>query len=494
MQIRGVAPFLVALALALATAPLMLACDETNGPQEPNRFDAEVVDLGDGDGAGGAGGGSGEVEERLRLSYTKRVQPQAGMPAFVDMVVYDFEDDEEYNLTGGEGVVDCVTKICRLNDDMTWIGWLEADPAGGGFRLLVAPVDVVRKVVLTDQAREIDNAVNDFRFTTYSADPLDEASPEVELIIYSKGQAAEIDDRIDVRASPVAPLDEEVCAEGAGLPDCPALLGLINTNGGFRVTQLGSLIILIETTLSTMTLNFFNVMSGAQSTIYTFGEQMMTGSQFDGRQPIGFSPDASYLAVFTKDEQVWRLNALQARPSPPDPEVHALWEVDANNQGGDCLRAMPYNFTEVRFDPVFSRDSEWIYFLARGDCASRPTNENPTNRDDFDIMRINRRLEGQLENVTGNLRASHWSNHDIGDFDLSPDGSKLVFTAQRPNQANDRSIWLIDPETGEYDCSRGQPLPVIDGRERCEFIVDDRNGASVTLRDLNFHTVEVPVD
>jgi len=471
----------------------MLACDDDGGSGEPMRFDAEVVDGGDSDGSGGAGGGSGEVEERLRLSYTKRVQNRDGSPAVVDMVVYDFEDNEEYNLTGGEGVVDCVTKICRLNDDMTWIGWLESDAAGGGFRLLVAPVDVARKVVLVDRVREVDTGVNDFRFSSYSADPLDEASPEIELIIYSKGQAANIDDRIDVRASPVAPPDEEACANGGSLPECPVLVGLINANGGFRVTNLGSLIILVETTLSTMTLNFFNVSSGAQSTIYTFGEQMMTGSQFDGRQPIGFAPDATYLAVFTKDDLVWRLNVLDAIPNPPAPDVHPLFELESNPDG-DCFRAMPYRFNEVRFDPVFSQDSEWIYFLARGDCSSRPTNENPTNRDDFDILRINRQLEGQVENVTENLRASHWSNHDIGDFDLSPDGTMLVFTAQRPNQATNRSIWLIDPATGTYDCSRGAPLQVIDGRERCEFITDDRNGADVTLRDLNFHTVEVPVD
>lgn len=491
MHIRGVISPLVAM--ALAAVPLTSGCDDGGGSSEPMRFDAGVVDGGGSDGAGGAGGGGGEVEERLRLSYTKRVQPRDGAAAFVDMVVYDFEDNEEYNLTGGEGVVDCVTKICRLNDDMTWIGWLEPDEAGGGFRLMVAPVDVVRKVVLTEQAREVDTAVNDFRFTTYTEDPFDDASPAIELVIYSKGQAVDIREKIDVRASPVAAPSAGTCDAGEGLPDCPGLVGLINTNGGFRVTQFGSLIILIETTLSTMTMNFFNVSTGAQSTIYTFGEQMMTGSEFSGRQPIGFAPDASYLAVFTKDELVWRLNVLEARPNPPPPEVEPLFELESNPEG-DCFRAMPYNFNEVRFDPVFSQDSEWIYFLARGDCSRRPDNETPTNRDDFDILRINRRLEGPAENVTNNLRASHWSNHDVGDFDLSPDGTKLVFTAQRPNQATNRSIWLMDPSTGEYDCSRGAPLPVIDGRQRCEFIVDDRNGADVTLRDLQFHVVTVPVD
>lgn len=484
MQIRGVVPLLAALVLAAG-------CDDTGSTEDP-KFDAAMLDAG-ADGGPDDDAGTGQTEARLRLSYTKRITYRDGTPPVTDMVVYDFVDNEEYNLTNGEGVVDCATQICRLNPDMTWIGWLVDDPAGAGYELWAAPVDVVRKVVLTERARRIDGAVNDFRFTTYSDDPTDPASPKIELVVYSKGQAQGVDERIDVRASPVAEPDEAACADGAGLPQCPALVGLINTNGAFRVTELGSLIILIETTLSTMTLNFFNVSSGAQSTIYTFGEQMMTGSQFDGRQPIGFAPDATYLAVFTKDDFVWRLNALDARPNPPPPEVHPLFEV-ANHRDGDCIRVMPYNFNEVRFDPVFSADSQWIYFQAHGDCSRRPSNENPINRDDYDIMRINRNLTGSVENVTRNLRASHWSNHDIGDFDLSPDGTRLVFTAQRPNQAGSRSIWLIDPETGDYDCSRGEALPVIDGRERCEFIFDDRNGADVRLRDLNFHTVQVPVD
>ena len=110
-----------------------------------------------------------------------------------------------------------------------------------------------------------------------------------------------------------------------------------------------------------------------------------------------------------------------------------------------------------------------------------------------DVLRINRSLEGVVENVTNNLRASHWSNHDIGDFALSPDGTKLVFTGQRENNADSKSIWIINPEDGSYDCSRNDPSNgVIDGRERCEFIVDDRSGADIGYRDLRFHKVQVP--
>lgn len=481
MQMRSVVALLSVLAVAVG-------CDESESdPAEMGPFDARVFDVG---GGGMGGGGGGPTEEHLRLSYIKTVQPRDGRPAVIDMVIYDFEDDEEYNLTGGEGIVDCATNICRLNEDMNAIGWLERDPAGAGFKLWVAPVDVVRKEVLTDDRREIDEGVTAFEFTTFTADSTDPESPRVELVVYSKAGSGE---ELDVWAEPVVAPDAGTCDAGEPLPACRGLVGTINGAGGFRVTNLGSLVILITTTLSTMTLEFFNVANGLQTTIDTLGEQGMTGSQFDGQQPIGLSPDARYLAVFTKNEQVWEVNTLQARPSPPPPETHQLFERD--NSPNACVRAMPYNFIEVRFDPVFSEDSEWIYFLARGDCSRQQSNDTPTNRDDFDILRINSALEGPVENVTRNLRVSHWSNHDIGDFDLSPDGTKVAFTAQRPNQASSRSIWLLDPETGDYDCSRRAELE--DDRDpdrvRCEFIADDRAGADVTLRDLQFHTVQVPV-
>jgi Tol biopolymer transport system component len=205
--------------------------------------------------------------------------------------------------------------------------------------------------------------------------------------------------------------------------------------------------------------------------------------------PIGLSPDASYLAVFTNDEFIWNLHQLQAIPSPPEPGNFTLFEGSTHPEG-DCRRMGDFAFNEVRFNPVFSQDSEWIYFLVHGPCSRR--GDPPTNRDDYDILRINRNLMDQPENVTNNLRASHWSNHNIGDFALSPDGSKLVFTAERMNNVQSRAIWIINPDSGAYDCTRKDPLPVLDGRERCEFISDDSTGADATYRDLRFHRVQVP--
>ncbi|MEE2756083.1 MAG: hypothetical protein VYA30_05460 [Myxococcota bacterium] len=452
------------------------------------RLDQRVIG-GDSQTDGGvANDGSGPVgptEKQLRLSYIKQVTPNGGGTPRLDLVAYDFVDDEEINLTAGQGDggVDCATSLCRLNSDMTWVGWI-----GTGGSLKVAPVDIGQKRIRIEETRVVaERLARNFEFTEYVPNPDTPDVGVIPQIVYSQGQQMGGTGTIDVYTEPVAGYDEANCGDAS--PNCKNLAGVITTNGGFRVTSEGSLIILIETTLSTMTLKFFNIGTTAQQTLYTFGEQNQTGSQFSGRLPIGLSPDAGYLAVFTNDSFLWRLNTLQAVPSPPPPQAISLFEGETHPDG-DCRRMGNLAFNEVRFNPVFSSDSEWIYFLAHGPCSRR--GDPPTNRDDYDILRVNRLLEGDVENVTNNLRASHWSNHNIGDFALSKDGTKIAFTAERMNNVGSKAIWVIDPETGAYDCTRKDPLPVLDGRERCEFISDDSTGADATYRDLRFHIVDVP--
>ena len=450
--------------------------------------DATVDDM---DGGGGGQGG-GATAEHLRLSYIKESRPKAaGVQPVVDLVVYDFEDDEEINLTNGEGVVDCITRSCQLNAGMTWVGWIE-----GGGRLKVAPVALGEKRIKTDEVREVADNVQQFSFTTFVPNPDEPTEGAIPQIVYSRGQQMGSDGTIDVYVEPVAGFDEDSCVEPT--PECQSLIGTVTTNGGFRVTGIGSLVILIETTLSTMTLKFYNIATTAQQTLYTFGEMNMTGSQFSGRLPIGLAPDASFLAIFTNNEFQWRMHTLQAIPMPPPPNTQNLFNSMTSAQG-DCQGAEASNedgsrtirsFNEVRFNPVFSADSEWIYFLAHGDCTQQI--EPTSNRDDYDIFRMNRNLEGEPENVTRTARGNHWSNHSIGDFAVSPDGTQLVFSGERMNNRNSRAIWLINPMDGSYDCSRKAELPVPDGRTRCEFISDDSTDFDAVYRDLRFHEVLVP--
>ena len=442
--------------------------DEKEAPPLKDAFVQTDAVFGDG---GGLDMGTGETVEVTRLSFVKSVAVDNDI--HVDLVIYDFDEDELFNLTAGTGV-NCRTKSCRVNGDMTWIGWLDNDPAGG-LELWVAPVDVRRKVVNEAEKRLVDTQVVAFNFTK-------------DLVVWSSGVAVGPEGMIDVEVEPVAGETGE-CPNAEDPTRCRQFVGNINGDGAFRVTDFGTLIILIKTTLSTMTIDFFNVGNGANQTLYTFGEQGGTGSQFSGNLPVTLSRDATYLAVFTRNEFIWRAHTLDAIPNPPDPRTLDLYEVQTAQQG-DCQRMMPYNFNEVRFNPVFNADSSAFYFLAAGNCSRMDT-----GREDFDIMRLDRDAEGPIVNVTQNARVRNGINHDIGDFAVSPDDHWLAFTAGRPDNVTSRSIWVLDlqdeGDVPKYSC-RGEPRVGIDGRTRCEFIFDDRNNATIIHRDLHFHTVNVP--
>jgi hypothetical protein len=467
MKLRGVGGLLLALAF--------FGCDD-----EPTAQDGGREDFGTVDGGGGAGGGAGgaggavETEVRTRLSYIKAKTPRDGV-ARQDLFIYDFVDKEEFNLTA-DGGVDCNVKTCQVNGDMSWVGWLERGE-GVGFELWLAPVDVTRKLVRQADKRRVSDDVNAFEFARAN---------DTNMVVYSKGQAMGIEQTVEVYVEPVSGATD-ACDPIDNPTQCQTIVGTINGDGGFRVTPFGSLVILIKTTLSTMTLQFYNVTNGINQDLYTFGDQGGTGSQFSGRLPVGLSPDATYMAVFTRTERIWRAQVLEARPAAPDPIQKELFE--SVNSPNKCQRMMPFNFTEVRFNPVFSPDGDYFYFLANGDCTQE---DGGSNREDFDILRFDREMSADPEVITRNVRASHWSNHDIGSFALSADSSILAFTAPRPNNATSRSIWFIDPETGDYDCSgTAKQHTDINGNPRCEFIFDDEDGALVSYRDLKFHEVEV---
>ena len=466
MKLHAVGGLLIALAF--------LGCDDEPSAQDAGREDFGTFDASGGTGGGGGAGGAVETETRIRLSYIKAKTPAGGI-ARQDLFIYDFVDKEEFNLTA-DGGVDCNVKTCQVNGDMTWVGWLERGE-GAGFELWLAPVDVTRKLVRSDDKRRVNDDVNSFQFAK---------AGDTNLVVYARGQADGIEQTIEVYVEPVGGATDD-CDPIDNAPACQTIVGTINGDGGFRVTPFGSLVILLQTTLSTMTLQFYNVTNGVNQTLYTFGDQGGTGSQFNGRLPVGLSPDATYMSVFTRTDRVWRAQVLEARPSAPAPNQKELFE--SINSPNKCQRMQPFNFTEVRFNPVFSANGDFFYFLAKGDCTK---DEGGSNRDDFDILRYDRDLSADPVIITNNVRASHWSNHDIGDFDLSKDGTVLAFTSSRPNNATSRSIWFMDPETGEYDCTgNAKQHTDINGNPRCEFIYDDEDGALVTYRDLHFHEVEV---
>jgi hypothetical protein len=421
-------------------------------------------------GAGGAGGGVGNrIETRERLSFIKQVNDASGSRS--DLFIYDFDLDDEINLTEGIDDVDCGTRSCKLSDGQTSVGWLARQP-NGSFNLRVAPVDLIANRISIDEVVDVATGVDRFDFTTDGA-----TMPARELVVYSRVQS-DGSGRKEIIVRPVTD-----CS------DCEIVVGSVNADGGYRVTQYSGLFILVETTLSSMTVKLFNLGTMSQQNIASFGVENMTGSQFSASDPIGLAPSAEYLSIFTRDNFLWKLNNIEARPDAPEPQIHELFET-STSRSGTCMRMGDYFFQEVRKDPVFSNDSEWIYFLVTGTC-NRTASDSPTNRDDYDVLRINRNLSGVVENVTQIFHGSDWSNHDISNFAVNGEGTRLLVDGQRPTNALSKSLWLIDPNSGDYDCSRGTERRGIDGKTRCEFIFDERTDVEVSYRDVRFHTVEV---
>ncbi len=467
--------FILGIAISLLSACNDDDDDEANPTPDVGK-DVQIFGPGGEDGGTGGGGGSagggGGGEQHLRLSYLKTTTPRGGSRS-IDLFIYDFEDNEEFSLTAGVAEIDCASRSCKLNRDMHWLGW-QQPLEGGSYDLWVAPIDLLHKRVKIGDKRRVASGVMEFHFSG-------------EQLVYSQTGEGE---EISVLIEPIEGFDAEACVEPEDLLQCRQVVGSINAGGSFRITEEGGLIILIKTTLSNMSLSFFNANNGQSVSFANFGEEEGTGSEFSGRLPMGLSPDSRYMVVFTREGFLWKVHVADAIPGAPPPQRMELFET-GSSPTGDCDREMPFNFNEVRFDPLFSRDSSQFYFQAHGDCARRPSNDNPTNRDDYDIFRLPKDLSAEPENVTENVRVSHWSNHDIGDFALSPTEEHLAFSASRPNNNMSRSIWLINPDSKEYNCDRQtQPIPSLDGRRRCEFIYDDTDGADISYRELRFYEVQ----
>ena len=437
---------------------------------------------GSGGGSGGQGTGGGSAGGTRRLSFVRDLQPNEGA-AEVDLWIFDPTEGTEKNLTGDlDGQVDCTARACRLNSDMTWVAWVEQTGEVGArtLSLWIAPVSTAASVsdvsIEIGEKRKVTDKLLNFAFSG-------------KLIFYSRGDASGVSSEVDIFSEPLAGAADD-CDASPNWERCPIAVGTVNADGAFRVTDFSSLVILVTTTLSSMTVDFHNIKNTLQQTLYTFGDPGGTGSEFTGRLPLAMSPDATYLAIFTSDGFMWRVWNLEAVPNGPPPTSLELFEAQHSPApASDCTRPMPFNFNRVQFDPRFSPDGEHIYFLAAGDCSQhRP--DNPTNRNDFDILRVRKDLGGTVENVTNNPRVNHWSHHNIGEYALSPDAAQIAFTAARPNDSRSKSIWVIDTESGEYDCSQQAIIndpAAPDDRQRCEYLIGGGGGAIVDHRSLHWH-------
>jgi hypothetical protein len=331
--------------------------------------------------------------------------------------------------------------------------------------LWLAPVDKAARRVDVGAKRKLSDAALTFSFTATRL-----------VFTEVKDQAAREGNAVKVAS----------LAEGGEVRE----VDLVSDLGGFSVTRADDLLIVVKATLSSMTVFFRNLANDQILELYTFGEAGGTGSEFSATSnPVRFSPDNTYVAAITSNQLTWRLHALDATGAAPEPVTHELFP--SQTSPGAC--SGPYPFTSVLNEPRFSASGDHIYMLFGGDCSQR---ENPAaNRRDYDVYRFSRDVSATPLNVTRITRANHWSNHDLGAFDVTPDERQVAFVATRPNKNGVKAIWLMDinedpSAPASFDCSRDPNMtPALDlnGDRRCEFISTEvAAGGTVEYRGLSF--------
>ena len=99
-----------------------------------------------------------------------------------DIIVYDFKDDAEINLTNGSDEVDCISRLCSVNPELTWVAWLDPDRN----KLKVAPIDFDNDVIKSASKKMSEwfpEDVDRVQFMTFKPDG---ASEGTELLVYTK--------------------------------------------------------------------------------------------------------------------------------------------------------------------------------------------------------------------------------------------------------------------------------------------------------------------
>ena len=457
-----------------ACAALLIACDSETSEPTPTPTAGTMVSAGAMGGAvggavGGAqGGGMAGVEvepaDTVYLTYNRVVTE--GGETRADLIAFNMRAYDEVVLNEGIPLeeMDCLTYGCVLHPTLSWVAWIKRGAMAVN-ELWLAPVDKAGRRVDVSAKRKLSDAALTFSFTSTKL-----VFTEVKDSAAREGNAVK-----------VVSLED---------PSSAREVDLVSDLGGFSVTSADDLLIIIKATLSSMTVFFRNLANDQILELYTFGEAGGTGSEFSATSnPVRFSPDNTYVAAVTSNQLTWRLHSLDATGAAVEPVTHELFPSQTSPDA--CSGAYP--FTSVLNEPRFSPDGQFIYVLFGGDCSQR---ENTSaNRRDYDIYRFSRDVSAPPLNITHITRANHWSNHDLGAFDVTPDQRKVAFVATRPNKNGVKGIWLMDITEDPaapvvFDCSRDPnmtPAYDINGERRCEFIsVEVASGGTVEYRGLSF--------
>ena len=136
-----------------------------------------------------------------------------------------------------------------LVDSQKTVGWLARQP-NGSFNLKVARVDLSNNRIDLATTVDVATGVDTFDFSVDSS-----TTPGSDMVVFSRSQS-DGSGRKEIIARPISE-----CT------DCEVVIKNVNADGGYRVTQYDGLFILMETTLSSMTIKLFNLGTMSQQDI-----------------------------------------------------------------------------------------------------------------------------------------------------------------------------------------------------------------------------------
>ena len=114
------------------------------------------------------------------MSYIKQVNDDSdGRIHF-----YDFEPDDEVNLTEGIDEVDCNTRSCKLSDSQKTVGWLARQPNGSFNSFKVARVDLSNNRIDLATTVDVATGVDTFDFSVDSS-----TTPGSDMVVFSRSQS-----------------------------------------------------------------------------------------------------------------------------------------------------------------------------------------------------------------------------------------------------------------------------------------------------------------
>jgi TolB protein len=118
-----------------------------------------------------------------------------------------------------------------------------------------------------------------------------------------------------------------------------------------------------------------------------------------------------------------------SRDRPGGPGGYDIWMSRRTAGGWGAAVPVPFNSDKRDFDPAFSRDGRFVYF-----CSDRP---GGVGRDDIFRVAVTPHGFGVPENLGAsvNSAASEWAPM------LAPDGSRLLFSSDRPGGAGRQDLF-----------------------------------------------------